>query len=471
MADAESESIIAVTRSRDHARRWVLVFALMVLVTGVIFGRAVNYFFIADDLTNLHFVRTYTGGLGDFWIPGRVFSAPVTQSRYMPLHIWHWWALEAVFGDAVWAYHLLSFALHALVATLVVAVARRLLELPWGAALCAGLIFAAYRLNTQSVVWVSANFRILSTALFLGALLLVSRPWQRRGDGMAAGACFFLALFMNPDFVVGPVVFTVFALSLRRHGRAVVAGQMVKMAVWSFAMVAIFAAANAISSRHFADDLELSPWPDPSRLALFVLNLLVPYDLPLAVKLAVVVALVALVALFSRKHTLALVGAAATSAVFWSLGNYTLAPRYLYVPAIFTVLLLTQAGWGALQVLTTRLEPRRQLLGAVAVTGVVVVNLVAVQTTDLVHFEYLAVLPQRLAETSRQAERARVYVAQNPLPKADLAFFAPNLEFVGSPQEATHVVRTGASSYRQILGEGFNDGYWHHPWFMITLPP
>lgn len=439
----------------------------MLMVTVVTFGRAADYFFIADDLTNLHFVRTYTGGLGDFWIPGAVFSAPVTQSRYMPLHIWHWWALDAAFGDAVWAYHLLSFALHALVATLVVALARRLLELPWAPALCAGVIFAAYRLNSQSVVWVSASFRILSTALFLGALLLVLRPWQRQRDALAAAACFFLALFMNPDFVVGLAVFAVFALSLRRHGRAIEAGQMMTMTAWSFAMVAVFAAANVVSNQHFADDLELSLWPDPLRLALFVLNLLVPYDLPLAAKLAIVIALVALVVLFSRKHALALIGAAATSAVFWSLGNYALAPRYLYLPAIFTVLLLTQAGWGAVQVLTTR----RRWLGAVAVAGVVMVNIVAVRATDLVHFEYLAVLPQRLAEIRRTEERARVYVPDNPLPKADLTFFEPNLEFVASPREATHVVRTGAASYEPILGKGFDDGYWYHPWFTMTLPP
>jgi hypothetical protein len=64
-----------------------------------------------------------------------------------------------------------------------------------------------------------------------------------------------------------------------------------------------------------------------------------------------------------------------------------------------------------------------------------------------------------------------VYVADNPLPEADLAFFEPNLEFVASPLDATHLVRTGAASYEPIFGEGFDDGYWYHPWFTMTLPP
>ncbi len=90
---------------------------------------------------------------------------------YLPLRDLLYWTSVAAFGLTAWPLHLLSVALHALNAALVVRVGERLGVGPFGA-LAAGLLFAVHPVHVAAVAWVAALKDPLYTVFCLSAVLV-----------------------------------------------------------------------------------------------------------------------------------------------------------------------------------------------------------------------------------------------------------------------------------------------------------
>ncbi|WP_394824808.1 hypothetical protein [Pendulispora albinea] len=454
------------------AKGAVLAFAILFVTTCVIYARALGGYFIADDLTELDFIRRYEGSWLAFLDPSKMYGDPITHSRYRPLSIYFKWTLNMLFGDHAVAYHVVSAGLHALSAVAVLLLARRLFSDRLTAVLAA-VFFTFWRSQSQTVAWITCNFRLCTFALVLWGLVALHE--LRRGWGIAVCLGSFVLAVGNIELVIAPAVSACFYLHYR-FGKSAAPELARRFALATAGLAAItvaFLYASVISNRVFPVAPPAST-PDLDRALRFLANLFVPFQCPLGLKLALV-ALVFLGAFLppGRVDTklLLLLTLVSGCALMWAfLRAYALAPRYLYFASVF--------GSMALAHLVNRIATflsrwptngtRARWVSATVLGGALVgANVHALETVDMVHFEYLGLLGQKLAalrsEVQRRGERARVYIESQYTPY-DRHFFAPELEFVDAPEKASHVVDADTAYYQRRLGPDLID-YWFVPWF------
>lgn len=435
------------------------LFATMWVVVALIYAPTMTHDFIADDLTNLDFIHHSRESLARAFIPGAAFSAPVTRSRYMPLHLVYWWVTARLFGDTAAPYHVLCTALHAAVATAVAVAARLVFAASWRAAVVAGLLFATNRLHAQSVIWVSVGFRLLATLMVLIGLIFLHKARRSRVGVAVFSAAFVASLLMNPDVLVIPLLTG--AMSLNWRGE-VHRDRRWRQATWiAGGACVLFVAANHWSQRVFPDPLGWRRAPDPQTLLTCLTSLLLPFALPGALKVAALAAASAVLIAFARtRRCAAWTGCALGAALLWSFSTYEITPRYLYLPsALFTPVLVAA--------LAQDKGPRWRALPAFGALALAIASVRGLWTTDIPSFAYLSELPRRLRITATTAEPGtRVFIAPaSDLPPADLAYFTPPLRFVSNPAQAQVVVNTGVEEYRDRLGPHFGERYWFQPWF------
>ncbi|MFA6316696.1 MAG: tetratricopeptide repeat protein [Elusimicrobiota bacterium] len=152
--------------------------------------------------------------------------------HYQPL-TWFSYALDhAVWGMDPFGYHLTNLALHALTAVLVFFLARRLIAAAlegssgWPlelGALLASLLFAVHPLRVEPVAWVTSRRDILSSFLYIAAVLAwlraVSGPEARRGWLGASLGLHVLALLAKVTAMTLPLALLVLDVyPLRRLG-------------------------------------------------------------------------------------------------------------------------------------------------------------------------------------------------------------------------------------------------------------
>src|SRR5262245_14547212 len=94
--------------------------------------------------------------------------------NYAPLHLLLSAAQIQVFGAEMLGYHLVNVLLHALCALLLVALLASS-QLPRGAALLGGLLFAFHPANVEAVAWAFQLKNVVAMSLGLGALLSLGR--------------------------------------------------------------------------------------------------------------------------------------------------------------------------------------------------------------------------------------------------------------------------------------------------------
>ena len=203
-----------------------------------------------------------------------------------------WW-LASVLGGAGGGLflHLVSLLLHALSSLLVTVVAERV-GAGRGAALAAGLLFAAFPLAPEAVSWASGSFDLWATALALGALAVVaggSDEHASRRQIVAGAALFALALLAKESVLLLPVVALLACGRRRLRGTAALAGVS---AVYLAARLDLFGGlggytdaaggslALSLSPLHLARTLLLQiphrllvPWKEPGELHPVLLGL------------------------------------------------------------------------------------------------------------------------------------------------------------------------------------------------------
>lgn len=485
----------------EHHRQGIVSgCAALAALFGLCFGvyyPMLSHYFVSDDFVNVDFVRTYSGSLWAFLDPRRMPSDPVTLTRYKPGYVYYFWALDRAFGDHVVCYQLWSLVLHATIGTLVLLLVRRLTQRP----LCgflAAMVFVTSRAHVQMVLWASANYRLASTALIFGAIVVL---FSRRAVPAILCSClmFSIALSMNPEVIVLMPILAAFLIHFRLHRGAN------RNPGWRFAVVssvdliasAGFVVANHISSLRFGE-LPVSPAPSLERVLLFLIHPLLPFQLPLGLKIATTVVVISTLAL----RSVPLLAGALTSALLWGcLKGYALTPRYFYISSAFMVIglvffldrLAYACCWLAGKWFRARRDDSsspsrrdvrrdsehghceqavlrfRHTATCAACALFVVFNVVAIRQVDLVHWDYLQLLGRRLhdlqVQSRRTGRRPSVFVSPfSHLNKRDLDFFRHDLDFVDSEAAATDVVSTDIDRYRPLLSPRIDERSWYLPW-------
>jgi Flp pilus assembly protein TadD len=143
-------------------------------------------------------------GLGRIW-----FKLGATEQYYPLLHSF-FWIEHKLWGDAPLGYHLLSVALHATSAILLLVLLRRL-AVP--AAGFAALVFALHPVCVESVAWVSEQKNTFSTVFYLLAAISYLRFDEQRRPGryVLASLLFLLAMLCKTVTATLPAALLVVA--------------------------------------------------------------------------------------------------------------------------------------------------------------------------------------------------------------------------------------------------------------------
>jgi protein O-mannosyl-transferase len=181
-----------------------LIFAAaLVAVTFLIYQPAWTGKPLLDD--NDRFLKApeqrTVGGLVQLW------TQPRTTRQYHPVVDTVYWIEDKLWGDNVLGYHLVTIALHAAAALLLVKILRRL-KIP-GAWLAAA-IFALHPVEVESVAWMVEIKNTLSGLFFFAAILTFLEFDERR----TRGNYFLLLLFFVVGILTKAIVATVPVVAL-----------------------------------------------------------------------------------------------------------------------------------------------------------------------------------------------------------------------------------------------------------------
>jgi tetratricopeptide (TPR) repeat protein len=140
-------------------------------------------------------------------VPGlvRIWTDIGATTQYYPLLHSTFWALHAVWGDAVIGYHLFNLTLHAVCTALVLLTLRRL-AVP--GALLAASLFALHPIQVESVAWMTEIKNTLSTCFYLLAALTYLRFDDTRSRRAYAASLGIFVLALLTKSVTGMLPFT-----------------------------------------------------------------------------------------------------------------------------------------------------------------------------------------------------------------------------------------------------------------------
>ena len=151
-------------RPRIEARRHILAYAAFLAVTLAAYYPSLRGTLVWDD--EAHVTRPGLRDLHGLWA---IWADPRATQQYYPLLNTAFWIEHKVWSDAVWGYHLINVALHALSAYLLVLILRRLnVRGAW----LAGAVFALHPVCVEAVAWISEQKSTLSGVFYLSAALV-----------------------------------------------------------------------------------------------------------------------------------------------------------------------------------------------------------------------------------------------------------------------------------------------------------
>lgn len=381
-------------QSAEHGHRLPLsrfvvigICALFFLVSLFVFGASVRYGFLSFDDPYLIVNNLTTKGPTVDNLR-RAFTT-FDPELYIPLTFISYQLNYLVAGLNPAFYHFTNIVLHAINGILVSCLAFFLIGRGW-IALFTGLLWMVHPVNTEAVVWLSGRKDLLSTSFYL--LTVVSYLRYRSGGGKRmfhlSLLFFLLALLSKVSVFTLPIALLILEglMRDRREWSMRMAKPLIPFAVLS----GIFLAIGIVGKQRVL--LSSSLW-ERAMLAckssvFYVKNLIFPMNLvpvypqttPVTVTspeffvpLLLLIAAAALV-LWSLRHTKWL---AAVSLLFFitigpsffnvnkGIGTFFAVDRYVYVPSIWLVVLLSLG----IAALSDRLRPRGKTVLAVALCG------------------------------------------------------------------------------------------------------
>jgi tetratricopeptide (TPR) repeat protein len=218
--------------------RWLAIHAAFVALALAILQPALSGPFVSDD--HLYANHPYTAELSlanavailDPFGPAKLHTA-----NYEPVHLGLQALERQIFADATLGYHCLNVWVHALVATLLVALWTRS-RVPLAAALLGAVFFAVHPAQVEAVAWISQQKTTVSVALALAALLAFPR------HGALATALFGLALLTKASaaFALPMALGFAWAAAAQRAGAPVELGRAERSFPWLAAWALLLAA-------------------------------------------------------------------------------------------------------------------------------------------------------------------------------------------------------------------------------------
>lgn len=198
---------------------WV-VLSLATLIA-VVFAGSIRDYFLADDFLLLKYARDFSWDLHrEFTTPGGDgFFRPVTHLVFGLIYRW------AHFDPLRW--HVAGFVLHAINATLLFVILRRM-GLARAAAWLASALFAIHATRPETVVWVGGRFDLVATFFVLLSVALFLESLDARGAVRwilwgAALAASVLGVLSKESAYAGPPILVLMALARRAPWRGLVA--------------------------------------------------------------------------------------------------------------------------------------------------------------------------------------------------------------------------------------------------------
>lgn len=190
---AKREASMAVASPRRRATAWLALNAALIALALGVNAPALRGPFVSDDVHYL-VANPWIQSLGAenllaIWNPRS--PLPALVENYAPVHLTLHGVAWAVFGALPLGHHVLNAVVHAVAASLLVALWCRM-GVAFGLAIGAGVLFVAHPANIEAVAWISQLKSPVSLALALAALLLHPvRP-------LVALLCFSAALLAKP---------------------------------------------------------------------------------------------------------------------------------------------------------------------------------------------------------------------------------------------------------------------------------
>lgn len=393
MTDSRNKRLLShASASPDKRRRWVVFAALLTIVaTGAVFAPAVHYEFINYDddwfvSDNPYVLRGLTASSIEYAFTTRDLGYP------KPLTILSWMLDAQLYGGEAWGFHLTNVLLHALASGLLFLVLYVSTGSVVRSLLVVGL-WAVHPLRVEPVAWVTSRKDVLAAVFGFGAWLAYVKAARDEKRGWYAGSLLLYAccLLSKPVFVTLPVLLLLWDYwPLKR-----LPTQLKPWRAWRGVLVekapyAALAAGLAVWVLLTRPESQHTPAPLTDRLANAAVSytrylgklvdfssLAIPYPhrdwSPLVWgAAAVLLAIVTAFAIWRRKRMpWLLVGwawflfAMAPMLRIKSFGNFSMADRFAYVPAIGVTLAVV---W---MLPTPRRKPTRiaATVGALAVVG------------------------------------------------------------------------------------------------------
>ncbi len=350
----------ASSSARHHAILAILITAFVL----AIYSSSVQINFSHHDWTHRHI----SAGINSWHSFGRLFTQPQADGFYRPLTFVSLWFDYRLFGTFYPGYHVQSIALHILNSLLVSWLAKTL-GFARTALLWTGLLYAGAAIAFEPVLWPAARFDLLSTFFTLIALILAVRyfraartwTWDLPGSIL----CYALGIMNKESSYCFPLLvflllctYKIWCIS-RPHRRkvflffsviAAVTVTMILVRIAVYGNLGGYPASVAPESPHFK--LGLKTFTSLLRvlpLSIFGINTTpaAPEWLPVLLILFAGFILAAAVAARGccgpREYSLVL-GVFITSIPVLNIAGWIGSPmqhsRYLYMPAVFTTLLL-----------------------------------------------------------------------------------------------------------------------------------
>lgn len=406
--------------------RWVLV--AIIAVYAALYGRAVGFDFVWDDVAEIARARSLDEPLLDGLRLTQVERIDPTLARtegvvlaydsYRPLLFASYWLEVRAWGRRPGPMHATNLVIGAIGIVLAHAVARRLVSAAM--ALVATAIFALHPIHVEAIAYISGRGDLFAGALALAATLLALRASDAatRGRRIAwtagAAASFALSLLAKESCIGLPVALVALGWALGAPRRDAVIPAV--LAAVAGAVLALRASLIATSSSlALGDAIARLPAVYLDALRAIVLPLELSTDRPLDaahvvpgwIAAAVVAAAAGLVVARRRvqRRALSPLPASLAGLAWWAvlvapagvaiLATGVVSDRYLYAPLLGVAIALVD---GAAAVVRRRPGLRRAILAAGAVWGAMLVFVtyqqVAVWRDDLaLHTHAVAAAP------------------------------------------------------------------------------
>jgi hypothetical protein len=342
----------------------ILFIVLIIMLVLIIYYPSIHVNLIDHDWTHRH-ISAGIHSLTSVW---HLFTKPQADGFYRPLTFLSLWLDYHLFGTNYAGYHIQSIALH-IINSLLVAWLAMVLGFGRKGAFWAGLLFSAAAVNFEAVLWPAARFDLFSTMFTLLALIFSIKYFRdaspRTGTLAAALLCYMLGIMNKESSYCFPllilfIVITHAIWKMPKPARAKVTVFFSLTSVVSAIMIAIriavygnlggYPTVGVPEPHHFK--LHLKTFVSLMRampIPIFGANSTpsAPHWMPVAAaSLAVILLLSAFLNCGSfRRREYALVACVAialipvANIVGW-LGQPMQHCRYLYIPAVFVMLLI-----------------------------------------------------------------------------------------------------------------------------------